>query len=1034
MKHRIECKALLTGVAMLFTLLAQPVEAAERYTFVSQWGGLGSAPGAFQYPFGLAVDNACNVYVADAGNNRIQKFSSVGAVLGYWGTAGSGSGQLDFPQGIAVDPLNAVYVTDTNNHRIQKFSTSGIYLGAWGQHGSANGYFDYPTGVAAEPYGFGSIYVAEPLVLSDSSNHRVQQFTYLGGFVSKWPGLVSPQDVAVDRAGNVFVLDDNKVVKYTNSGAILAQWGSEGTGAGQFDLPAGLCVDGLGNVYVADTGNHRIQKFTNTGTFLVQWGNFGTASGQFRFPADVAVDDSGSVYVSDQVNHRIQKFSPRRVLLVHGICGDAAGWDPFAQVLADSSFSVERLQYGDPNFSLRPAAYVNALAAKLDAMGPGPVAVVAHSMGGLIAREYIRRQAAAGRPNRISQLVTLGSPHHGSDLLAKVLGWGPGVDGFLGPIFGPCLSSRYSVPALLDMVPGAWYLNRLNYGDQTALFDSAPTHGWGLHQSETTLPSNIYIASVGGTGSFCDPVVRGFLWPKSPAYHLNDCTVATGSSVLSNSSVFRAADAALGLEKPAAHTDDQTEPCGEAYYSFGTLAKRVATILLTSPAAPPLSVSGDESAAIRLTSLATVEDSLQMTPVIEDSVGAGQVISRTVALPATSLVRFTLFSSDAHIVLVDPNGAVITVADTSSASGVAYFATSRPGCEGFEIVSPIAGTWTMRGDATGSAAGQRIAGLVEYASASAVQLAVPTEPLHPGDAMRIRAEMTTSGTRRSDVSWVCGMRGPDGSTSSITLYDDGAHADSLVADGIYGNTVVPGGGVGQYALTASATAPSIGPLASTAYCEVADTEDLAIYTSDIQLSKNVPQAGDSLTVLATLRNNSSKAALGIDVQIRDLRTGAVLGSSLVDLGAGSAVVVQIPWVPAAPDSHELQVQITPYVLDESNYANNTASRVIVLGAPVGVEFGGSAAGLRFYPPRPNPTSHDVVLSFSVPQRGTATLEIYDIGGRRVREWRWTSLDSGTHAIAWDGRGPSGQLLSPGVYLCRLSVGDDRLQRKVILRH
>jgi pimeloyl-ACP methyl ester carboxylesterase len=994
---------------------------------------MGVYPGDFNYARCLTVDNSCNVYVADGLNNRVQKFSSMGALLGHWGTAGAGPGQFSDPWGVAVDALGGVYVTDFGNHRVQKFTDSGVYQTQWGQLGSDDGYFAYPMGVAADPFGY--VYTAEPHILGgDPSNVRIQRFTNTGAFIAKWPGH-APTDVAIDNAGNIFVTDSNAVIKYASTGTQLALWGSYGSGAGQFNFPAGLCVDDTGNVYVADTGNHRIQKFTGTGTFVTQWGSNGTAPGQFRYPSDVAVDDSGSVYVADRLNFRIQKFrvGPPQVLLVHGICGSASNWDPFAQVLSDSGFVVDRLQYGSSSYSLRPAAYVSALAAKLDAMGPGPIAVVAHSMGGLIAREYIRRQVLSGQLNKVTHLITLGTPHHGSDLLAKVLGWGPVVDQLLRPIFGPCLGSNYSKPALLDTVPGAWYLNRLNYGVNSSLNDPLTDHGWSSHNSETELPADVYFATIAGTGSFCDDRLRGILWPRDAAYHPNDCTVATGGSLLSNTATFRATDPSLGLEKPAAHTDRATEPCGEAYYSYGTLAMRVATILATSPAMPPLSLPEEQPSSGPTAISATVEDSLQMAPAIADYVLAGTVVDKPVVLPATSRVRFTLLSTDAHVSLVNPNGVAITVADTSTAAGISFFTTGDPGFEGFEIIGPVAGTWTVRINASGSAVGQRVAGIVEYASENTVQLSVLTSPIYSGDVMRVRGQWRVfDDIRRTDVAWTCEVLGPDATITALALFDDGSHADSLAGDGIYGNTASLAGGVGQYALTATASAPGVGPLAAVAYCELAASQDLAVGTSDISLSRNVPEAGDALMVLATVHNNSSMAAIGVPVVIRELPTGMILGSSTIDLAAGMAVLVQAPWTPAAPDSHVIQVQVSPTILDEINYANNTASRLIVLGTPLRVPGEGGSTRLRFDPPYPNPTSRGVVFSFRVPESKAGSLSVYDISGRRVRGWQWAMLLPGSHSLNWDGRGTSGHRVRPGLYVCRLEVGGERLQRKIIL--
>ena len=94
----------------------------------------------------------------------------------------------------------------------------------------------------------------------------------------------------------------------------VREWGGPcGAGDGELadfvGIPPGLGSDSSGNIFVADTGNHRIQKFTSTGTFLTKWGNPGTGNGKFLFPGGVIVDPTGDVYVADSDNNRIQKFA-----------------------------------------------------------------------------------------------------------------------------------------------------------------------------------------------------------------------------------------------------------------------------------------------------------------------------------------------------------------------------------------------------------------------------------------------------------------------------------------------------------------------------------------------------------------------------------------------------------------------------------------------------------------------------------------------------------------------------------------------------
>ncbi len=142
-------------------------------------------------------------------------------------------------------------------------------------------------------------------------------------FVLQWGSLGTgngqfgfPVGIAVDGSGNVYVVDtnNNRIQKFDGTGAFLTTWGSPGPGDGQFDSPTGVAVDGSGNVYVTDRNNNRIQKFNGTGTFLMKWGSPGEGDGQFNNPRGVAVDGSGNVYVvdgdiRDRKSSRIQKFN-----------------------------------------------------------------------------------------------------------------------------------------------------------------------------------------------------------------------------------------------------------------------------------------------------------------------------------------------------------------------------------------------------------------------------------------------------------------------------------------------------------------------------------------------------------------------------------------------------------------------------------------------------------------------------------------------------------------------------------------------------
>ena len=121
-------------------------------------------------------------------------------------------------------------------------------------------------------------------------------------------------------SGNVYVADtyNHRIQKFDSSGNFLLKWGSPriingihlgSAGDGQFNNPYGVAVDDSGNVYVSDSSNQRVQKFDSSGNFITKWGSFGTEDGQLKLPNGVAVDNSGNVYVTDMKNNRVQKFT-----------------------------------------------------------------------------------------------------------------------------------------------------------------------------------------------------------------------------------------------------------------------------------------------------------------------------------------------------------------------------------------------------------------------------------------------------------------------------------------------------------------------------------------------------------------------------------------------------------------------------------------------------------------------------------------------------------------------------------------------------
>jgi len=204
------------------------------------------------------------------------------------GGKGRGKGQFDSPTAMAVDRNGNLLIADTGNGRIEKFSPTGSFITSIGQ-------FEAPNGIAMDRGG--NIYVAEI-----GSKQSVQKLDPEGKFIAEWkgPGFYGPRRIAIGPDDAIYVLDSghNRIVKFGSDGQLLATWGSEGSGDGQFKGLSSVAIDPTNNkVYVADPLNRRIQLFDSNGKFLTKWSI--PEWGQPHGFEDLAVDpEKGRLYAS----------------------------------------------------------------------------------------------------------------------------------------------------------------------------------------------------------------------------------------------------------------------------------------------------------------------------------------------------------------------------------------------------------------------------------------------------------------------------------------------------------------------------------------------------------------------------------------------------------------------------------------------------------------------------------------------------------------------------------------------------------------
>ncbi|MGD1085573.1 MAG: 6-bladed beta-propeller [Verrucomicrobiota bacterium] len=223
------------------------------------------------------------------------------------GERGTGAGELNKPRGVAVDTNDDLYVVDMTG-RVQKFSPEGVYLLSWQMPQTDKG---KAKGMCRDQDG--NIVVIEP------HYSRVNHFSPNGKLAAQWGAegtnagqLGMPRGAAVNSRGEIYVCEYGKserVQRFTADGAkYLGGWGRLGDGPGEFSRAEGLGIDAQDRIYVADSCNHRIQIFSGDGKFLRAYGKAGAGAGEFSYPFDIRVDAAGRQYVCEFGNDRIQVF------------------------------------------------------------------------------------------------------------------------------------------------------------------------------------------------------------------------------------------------------------------------------------------------------------------------------------------------------------------------------------------------------------------------------------------------------------------------------------------------------------------------------------------------------------------------------------------------------------------------------------------------------------------------------------------------------------------------------------------------------
>ncbi len=787
-----------------------------------------------------------------------------------------------------------------------------------------------------------------------------------------------PPAIDVDADGDIHVawvkiINNTWYVYYkkvANNGIILTSDIQLTFGTAYANSPS-IATDSEGNVHIVwqddRAGNRELYytKLNNYGTSLTPDIRLTYDPSGTGLPS-IAVDQNDTVHMTwwdarDGNSEIYYKSSLPIVLLVHGIYSSDQIWGQLESTLQSNGFSTFRVGAVLNQAGLYPnngdiTQLANQLRRAVNTVkqqtGASKVNVVAHSMGGLVTRWYIKNSYQ----NDINKLITLGTPNEGA----------PIAEGPIARFFGQRLGGSNSTladTARTQMIPRSSFLRQLN--SDFSMHGAQHTEIAG-----TSLPTNLFL--------------RFLLCTAQPSY----CGSKVTDSIVPESSVN--IPGITCYENNVVHAD----ALGNAYYQDQPTIDAVVSLLKSSPVSLticPISLLGTQANSVQVVSAhGRISLNQEQTPF--PSINAG--------LSFSASLNWT--SGTMNLELVSPSGAVVNATTYQNYQNISYQSGTFDNAtlEWFTFDVPEQGNWTVKVKGSSvSPQGEGYTVTLFMKKDVMITLFTGRDVYEPNETVVILSQLMSNAQPVLNATLSVTITRPDSSTTQLTLFDDGLHNDNSTNDGIYGNNFSSTDIEGTYLLNANASIPGLFQIQESTAVFVERAQDMRVENNDITFNPQqlLPGQNTTINISARIHNLGLRDAANITIEFYDgnpttngillqnvttaiqqnsstmvsatLRNIFASNPSLVTEGIPRInTTINISIADSAMKSHDIYVRISPLSgFLESNYTNNQANKVLEF-SPVTYVVGmaiNTAPGIPLNDGRVIPLYPDILLYLSL---------------------------------------------------------------------